>query len=358
MSGSAYASALGRLKSDFTSFLSKESFAQLLSSKDVGEIAKQLESTPYALELNRSRASYQGAALLEITINRTFVRRNHQAYETSPFAGKPVVGAFLRRWDIQNIELILSVKGQGRSLSETEEQLVSSRDIPASLFAGTMTLDDFRLLLQQQTLEGVASALVRFGYGQVLLPLLDAYERTHDIFPLLHALDREYYRQLFEACRYFQGDEWVVRQFVQSEVDVRNLLLLLKGKDAELPVDDVLSRFLEGGVVPKNVLQELYTARGVPELIEALTNRYPTLPEGNAGYAETRSLTGYEAALLGDRAVQELRRLKSYPLSLSVIFTYLLLAELERVDLRRIVFGKLYGISSAALSPHLITPRL
>jgi V/A-type H+/Na+-transporting ATPase subunit C len=358
MAGSPYASSLGRLQVQFTGFLTKDAYPPLANAKDVAEVTKLLEGTPYGPEIIQMAAAYKGAALLEMAINRTLVRRNRQALDSAPFAGKPLVGAYLRRWDIQNIGVVLSAKAQGRAIQEADPQLVSSRDIPAGMFAGTMTLDDFRVLLQQPSLEAVVQALVRFGYGATLLPLLDTYERTKDIFPLLQALDRDYYVGLLESSRYFQGDEWVLRQFLRSELDQRNLLLLLKGKDAELPFETVGSRFLPGGDLTLAAAEDLYAARTVPELATSLEGRFPTISQGTASYNEGRSLTGYETAVSHDRAVKELKRLRSYPLSICVIFTYLLLAELERTDLRRVIYGRLYNIAPATLESLLVVPRL
>jgi V/A-type H+/Na+-transporting ATPase subunit C len=358
MAASAYASALGRLKPEFTAFLTKETYVQLTAAKDPNEVAKILDGTPYGPDVQAARAAYQGVALVEIAINRTFVRRNRHAYEATPFAGRGVVGAYLTRWDLQNIELILAAKAQGRSVTETEDHLVSSREIPAGLYAGVLTLDDFRQLLAQPTLEATATALVRYGYGGIVLPLIEAFQRTHDIFPILHALDREYYRRVLEASRFFQGDEWVVRQFLASEIDVRNALLLLKGKAADLPMDEVVSRWFDGGTVLAAQVPDLYGVRGVPELVDRLAARFPSVTEGTAEFQSAQSLTGYETALSLDRAVTELRRLRTYPLSLSVVFTYLLLAELEREDIRRIAFAKLYSIPADRLTPLLVSPRL
>jgi V/A-type H+/Na+-transporting ATPase subunit C len=358
MAASAYASALGRLRPEFTAFLPKETYAQLTGAKDPNEVAKILDATPYGPDVQAARAAYQGVALVEIALNRTFVRRNRHAYEATPFAGREVVGAYLTRWDLQNIELILAAKAQGRAVTETEEHLVSSREIPAGLYAGVLTLDEFRQLLEQPTLEATATALVRYGYGATVLPLVEAFQRTHDVFPILHALDREYYRRVLAAARFFQGDEWVVRQFLASEIDVRNALLLLKGKAADLPMDEVLSRWFDGGTVPASQVPDFYGVRGVTELADRLAARFPSVAEGTAEYTSAQSLTGYESALSRDRATTELRRLRTYPLSLSVIFTYLLLAELEREDVRRIAFGKLYGFSAERLAPLLVSPRL
>jgi vacuolar-type H+-ATPase subunit C/Vma6 len=358
MAASPYASSLGRLKAYTPTLLTREAFGPLVAAKDVAEVIKLLEPTSYGSEIAASAASYRGAPLLEVAVNRTFVLRNRLAYEATPFAGRLLVGAYLRRWDIQNIGLVLAAKAQGRPIAETETALVSSRDIPAGLFAGTLTIDDFRVLLQQATLDAVAQALLKFGYGAVLLPRMEAYNRSHDIFPLLTALDRYYYEQLLEAALYYQGDEWVVRLLLQSEIDVRNVLLLLKGKDAGLPIEPVQERFLDGGSLSRTSVPELYGARSVEEVVAALAGRFPALPQGNEVYQKERSLTGYESALWRERAVQELKRLRSYPLSVSMVFTFLLLAELERTDLRRIAYGKLYGLSEGAIEAQLIVPKL
>jgi V/A-type H+/Na+-transporting ATPase subunit C len=358
MAASPYASALGRLKPEFTAFLPKETYPPLLATKDPNEFAKVLETTPYAADIARVRATHSGAGLVELAINRTFVRRNRHAFEATPFAGRAVVAAYLGRWDIQNIEMILSAKVEGRSVTETEDHLVSSREIPAGLYAGAMNLDDFRILLGQTTVEAMVTSLVKYGYGATILPFLETFERTHNIFPILHALDKEYFRNVLAQTRFFQGDEWVVRGLLQSEIDARNALLLLKGKDYGLAIDEVLTRWLEGGTLTATQAPDLYSARSVPDLAERLAPKFPSIAEGGAEFASGSTLTGYEVAIERERASSELKRLRTYPLSLSVIFAYLLRNELERSDLRRAVFGRLYGLSAERLTPLLVSPRL
>lgn len=358
MASSPYASALGRLKPEFTSFLGRETFGTLLAARDTNDLGKLLESTAYAADIVRARTTHPGDAMLEVAINRTFVRRNRHAYDASPFSGRAVVAAYLGRWDIENIELILSAKATDRPITETEDHLVSSREIPAGLYAGVMTLDDFRMLLGQPTLEATAAALVQFGYGATVLPLLEAFERTHDIFPIFNALDRAYYRNVNAASRFFQGDEWVVRAYLSDEVDARNALLLLKGKNVDLPLDQLLTGWLEGGAFSSGAASEMYAARGVPELAERLAEKFPTIGQGVEEFRTGQSLIGFEVALQRDRAARQFKRFSTYPLSLSVIFGYLLRNELERGDLRRLAFGKLYGLSQERLAALLVSTAL
>jgi vacuolar-type H+-ATPase subunit C/Vma6 len=50
--------------------------------------------------------------------------------------------------------------------------------------------------------------------------------------------------------------------------------------------------------------------------------------------------------------------MRAYPLSVAMVFTYLLLAELERTDLRRIIYGRLYGLPTNAIVDSLVVPKL
>jgi V/A-type H+/Na+-transporting ATPase subunit C len=359
MSSSPYASPLGRIKAQLPSFLPKEMYATLANAPDVGEISKLLEPTPYGPYLGQAAATYRGADLVAVAVNRYFVQRNRMALEVAPFAGRPVVQAYLRRWDIQNVGAILAAKAQGRVLGEEETFLVSPRELPAGLLAGPMVLDDFRLLMQAPSVEAMVQGLVKFGYGAVLLPLVENFQRTKDVFPLLSALDRYYYAQLLEATRFFQGDEWTVLRFIQSEIDVRNMLLLLKGRDAGFAPEIVFPRFIEGGEWAKAAAQDVYaTARDVPALVQALEPRAPRLSDGLERYRTDRSLVGFEAALTRARAIEQLKQLRTYPLSLSVIFAFLLLSELERNDLQRIDYAKAYGVARDEFEPLLISPSL
>ncbi len=359
MAGSPYASALGRLKPYFPEFLPVGTFETLLAARDVGEITKLLEATPYQTDLVGARASYQGAALVEVAVNRTLARRIRQAFSATPYAGREIVGAYLARWDLQNIGLILSAKAQNRRLTETDEELVSSREIPAGLYAGVLSLDDLRGLLAQPSVEAVAQGLVRFGYGAAILPLLDAYRRSGDIFPILAVLDREYYRNLLAHTVFFQGDGWVVRELIRGEIDVRNALLLLKSRAAEGTTPDaVQARWIDGGNLPAGTVADLLGAPTVPALAERLRARFPHVGEGDAAFTAEQSLAGYESALWGDYAAETLERVRSYPLSLAIIFHYLLRAQLERDDLRQIAFGAVYGLPAARVRRALVSVRL
>jgi V/A-type H+/Na+-transporting ATPase subunit C len=354
MSSSPYSAALGRITAHLADFLSKEAVRRLVGAKDIAELTKMLEGTVYGAEIVRAATTRQGAPMLEAAINATFAARNLHAYNSGSFAGRPVVGLYLERWDLENLSVILAAKARGRSVGADEERLVSWRERPAGVPAGVMTLDDLRALIAQPTIEASMDYLVRFGYGPAVLPLADAFARTGDIFPLVQALERDYYERLFARLRFFQGDEWVVREFLAVEVDHRNLLTLLKACDAGLPGEEAITRWIAGGTLASSGVPELLGAGGVAEVVAQLAPRFPVLPQGLTAYQADRTLAGFEAALRSERLARAIGRMRAYPVSLAILFAYLLLAESERADLRRVIYGTLYGLPREKVEPLLV----
>ncbi len=351
-----YAGSLGRIKALTSGFLTSAQYQSLLGARDLTEVGKLLEGTWYGPEITRAQGSYAGEEAFEVGINRQFVRLNRFAYQSAPFAGKPVVGAYLRRWDVENIGLILSAKAYGRLLSDTETFLISDRESAEAAGAGLLGLDELRGLLALPTVEAVANQLVRFGYGSVLLESLEAFHARPDVFFLVQALERQYLDQLRGSVRFFQGDEWVVRQFVSQELDRRNVLAVLKGVELHLPADELAGFFLEGGSLSAKTFADLSSAPGVADVVSALGSAFP-LSEALARYTKEHSLVPFEEALRRWALEKTLVLTRQFPLSLAGIFGFLLQAEAERSDLSRIVYGKVYGLPEERLAPELLVPR-
>lgn len=353
MSDTTYASSMGRLKAMSDLFLPRETFAQFLSARDVEEVTKVLEGTTYAHDLTRALETYRGTEALEVAMNRHFVTTTRFAYEVVPFAGKNVVSNYLKWWDIENVTAIIASKAYGRLLSESDTFIISDRKTPAGMSAGVLSTEDLRNLLAQPTVEAVVQQLTRFGYGVTILEHLDEFLKTQNLFPITRALEAQYYANLLRDTLFFQGDEWVVRQFIADEIDVKNLLTLLKGKDSGVPSEAFTRLFLPGGTVPARRLEEISSSKTVDEVVAALGEEYG-LSGALSAYKEEGSLVPFDLALRRRHVERSLDRMKMFPLSLAGIFHFLLKARNERDDLRRILYGKLYGVPQEKLSKEML----
>ncbi|HEU5119793.1 MAG TPA: V-type ATPase subunit [Candidatus Nitrosocosmicus sp.] len=353
MTTSPYSSSFGRLQAISTNFLSKEFMENLVKADDVGEVSRMLESTWYGPEIDRAAAMYSPPELLEVAINRHLVEVNKIALETTPFSGKQAIRAYFLKWDIHNIELILSSKVIGRTITETEPFLVSSRNFPAGITAGNIPHDEMKIILSQPTVEGVVNQLVKYKYGPILIQNLDLYQKTSDISPMMTELLSFYYTNLLESIKFFQGDEGIARDLFRTQIDKKNILTLLKGKDSKLDRDIVKKHLIEEGRIPIEKLIEIFAANSVDDFVSRI-DEFIKFGDLLDDYVKTQNLVDFEVAI--DKYINHnyVRKLKNIALSIGTIFYFIITAEFEWDNIKRIAYGKRYNLTPERISSMLV----
>jgi len=353
MPTSQYSSSFGRLQAISINLLSKETMQNILKAKDDIEIAKILESTWYGPEIEKAASVYQPPELLEVALNRHLVEINKIALESTPFNGRSAVKAYLAKWDIYNIELILSAKSMGRLITETESFLVSSRNVPAGISAGNIPHDEMKTILSQSGVDGVVNQLVKYNYGTILMQHLDEYQKTGDLGPMMAALQSYYYQNLLESLKFFQGDEGTTRELIRTEIDKKNILSLLKGKEANLEKEIVSKHLVSGGKIPSNELISIYELKNVAEIVGRIENHF-TLVHALAQYKNTKSLIEFEVSMDKFIHTTYVKKLKNIALSIGTIFYFIINAENERENIKRIAYGKRYNLTTEQINSLLL----
>lgn len=353
MPTSQYASSFGRLQAISLNLLSKETMQNLMKAKDEGEMIKILEPTWYGPEIEKAATLFKDADLLEVALNRQLVLVNKIALEATPFNGKSAVRAYLSKWDMYNIELILSSKSMNRPITEVESFLVSSRHVPAGISAGNISHDEMKVILSQNNVDGVVNQLVKYNYGTILMQNLEVYQKTGDLGPMMSALQAHYYQNLLESLKFFQGDEGIIRGLVRAEIDKKNVLSLLKAKESNLDKELLSRHIIDGGLVSKNELLDIYGAKDVPEIVGRVENRF-MLVNALAQYKKSRSLIDFEVALDKFINSEYVSKLKNIALSIGTIFYFIIKMEQERENIKRIAYGKRYNLSTEQITSLLL----
>jgi len=344
MGASPYSSSFGRLQSISINFLKPDFLENLLKANDVSEMIKLLESTWYGQEIKKAASVYQGPALLEVVLNRHLVEINKIILEAAPFNGKNAVRAYLSKWDLYNIELILSSKMMGRAITETESMLVSSRNVPAGIAAGNIPHDDIKIILSESGVEGVVNKLAKYGYGVELMKHLDEFQKTGDLGPMMSALHESYYQKLLESLKFFQGDEGSIRELIRAEIDKKNVLNLMKAKESGIEKEMVARHLVEGGQISSKELLDIYEVKDVAEIIGKIESRFK-LTEALEHYKTSKSLIDFEIAITQLINTTYVKKLKNIALSIGTIFYFIFNAENEHENLKRITYGKRYNLS-------------
>jgi V/A-type H+-transporting ATPase subunit C len=353
MTTSSYSSSFGRLQSLSANFLSKDDIQNLVKSKDVSEMTRILQTTWYGPEIERASSLYSPPELLEVALNRHLVEINKIVLESAPFSGKTAIRAYLLKWDIYNIELILSSKIIGRAITETEPFLISSRNFPAGISAGNISHDEMKIILLQPDLESVVNYLVKYKYGTIILQHFDSFQKTGDLSPMMLDLMSYYYTNLIESLKFFQGDEATIRDLFRMQIDKKNIMSLLKCKGSQLDRELVVKHLIEGGHIPINELMDMFGSKDIGEFINRI-EEHLDLGDLLETYRKTHSLIDFEVAL--DKLISSsyVQKLKSISLSIGFIFHFIIVAEFEWDNVKRIAYAKRYGIPMERINSMLL----
>jgi V/A-type H+-transporting ATPase subunit C len=353
MPNSIWTGAYGRLKALSTNFLSKEYLIGLIKLRDSKEIAESLESTWYRSDIEAAASVYKPPELVEVALNRHLVAVNNLAVTASPPYGKAPVLAYLAKWDIHNIELILAAKSVGRTVEDTEPYLVSSRNIPVGIAGGIIPFGELKILLSQPDAESVINYLVKYGYGAALLQHLPEYQSSRDLGVLSAVLQNYYYSRLLWELRFLRGDEGVIREYIRAEISKKNVLTLLKARESELSREVVSRHLIEGGLIGTQSLLEAYSAPSLGELIQKFEPWF-SLSEAAERYQRNRNLSEMEVAMDRVIAQKNMRSMKNNSISAASVLAFVLQAEYERENIRRIVYGRHYGLSEEDINAVLL----
>lgn len=354
MATSPYSSSFGRLNSLSINFIPQNILQNLVHAKDVAEMTRILEPTWYGAEIERAAALYSLPELLEVALNRHIVEINKIALESTPFSGRDAIRAYLLKWDIHNIELILSSKIIGRAITETEPFLVSSRNFPAGISAGNISHDEMKIILSQAGVDGVVNHLVKYRYGPILMQHLDTYQKTGNLGPMMADLIEYYYTTLIESSRFFQGDEGVIRDLFRVQIDKRNILSLLKGKDSHLDRELINKHLIKGGNISTDELFDIFGSKSIEEFVGRVQKHHNLADLLKETYIKTHSLIDFEVAFDKFISKSYLKRLKNISLSLGSIFHFIITAEYEWDNIKRIAYGKRYDLPLERITSMLV----
>lgn len=349
----SYAYAYARSKAIESLLLDMNTYESMLSAKDVQQIINSLLETNYREYISFFSTKYFGTDLIEVSVNSALVRVSRVALSITPRIGLDALRAYISKWDINNIKVIISSKVLGRPVKETETFLISERDMPAGLFAGMLTSEDYRLMVEENDVESVVKYLLKFPYGKVLMEGLEYYRKNGDIGEMLINLDLFYFNNLSEKVRIFLGNELPILHLISSQIDSKNIMTLIRGVEEGIPPMNLKNYLLEGGNLNRTRLEEILQSSSVEEIVEKVKDIYD-LTRALENFHKNHDLKDFEIML--EKYIVE-KNITSFRLAspgLSSVIGMLLMYETERENIRKISYGKYYGLSQDTIRSMLI----
>ena len=311
------------------------------------EIANLMQESSYRKEVNELAREYSGADLLEMALNRNLAYSFKKLIMISPYELSLLIKEYAKRKDIEDIKTII----RGIFTNTEEKQILNS--ITA---AGTLSYDFLVSLLKSKSIEHVLknNKLVDFN---LLLNGLNGLKEENNLVGIENAFDKFYYNHLMQFSKILPREGVLFRDFLINEVEISNILTLLRLKKAKFGKEIVKGFLISSGNRLKDAkisrLSELDDFDDISKAFEKTEYR-GIIAHGIDEFKKDGSLIRLETELYKHLLKKSVLLLHQHPLSVDVILGYMLAKDIEVRNLRIIIKGKQLGLGEDFIESQLV----
>src|SRR3989338_7058486 len=311
------------------------------------EIAKYLQESHYRKEINEFSREYSGADLLELALNRNLAESFKKLIRISPYELSLLIKEHAKRKDIEDIKTII----RGKFTNTGEKQILSS--ITA---AGTLSYDFLIFLLKKESIEEVLKGNKIADFGLFSNGLKDLRDKN-TLVGIENKFDKFYYSHLIQFSKTLPSEGALFRNFLQMEVEILNILTLLRLKRAKFGKEAIKDFIILSGDKLKDAkMTRLTELDDMEELSKSLekTGYREAISKGIDEFKKNGSLIMLETEIYKHLLKQSILLLHQHPLSVDVILGYMFAKDIEVRNLKIIVKGKQLGLSEQFMESQLV----
>jgi V/A-type H+-transporting ATPase subunit C len=327
---SVYAGTYGKLKALAQDLLQRDVFDEL-DRKGKDEFIPALSNTSYKDEISSFYSQYKLPELVEVVLNSHMMRNIQNAVKLLPTGSRPVVEAYIGKWDLDNIRLILYSKIRNFDVSGADSFLVVDRTMPVSTYSGFITKEEYANLIAQRSLEDVIEAASKYWYGTKLMEAINSIKSIADVDKALLRLEIAYYENLLDKFRFYNGDEGPLYRFFKELIDIRNITTAIRFRQNHVEGNLDLAK---GGNLQNEAINAILTSPP-SEWKAKIVYKVDTAVKM---YEESKLLSFLGTGMLGDLYGRYLPVFRSNALSLDYLFYFIIRSEIERKELMAIWF--------------------
>ncbi|PSQ45725.1 V-type ATP synthase subunit C [Halobacteriales archaeon SW_7_68_16] len=333
-----------RVRSRRAALFGEDEYRKLIRM-GTGEIARFMEENGYETEINALAARHDGVDLIEYALNHNMAANFEDVLRWADGRVYEDVARYLRKFDAWNVKTVL------RGIYADTDREVVEADL---IRAGEFDEATLSALVDAGSIDAVVETLDGTGFGAPLREAMGDYETTGALVPLENAVDRAFYERLIEdaSARGEAGETYV--EFLQAEIDFRNLrnALRIARSGADIDPEDY---FIVGGrEFDADELRRLTATR--EELVARIReSEYgEELDDALDEFETADSLIGFERALEGALLSYFDAMTKVYPMSICPVLAYVLGKEREVDNVRAIARGVEAGLSDDEIERELV----
>lgn len=313
------------------------------------EIATALQDSHYAPEITEVTQQFTDITfdILELALQKNLSRTFLHLKKISSGELQLLVDAYLHRYDYTNLKTLFRGIFSGAPSHEIERLFIP---------VGSLSSSELKHLLELGSVEKVVEELPFLSSQRSQVASALTYFRTHhSLFLLENLFDHAYFEFIITFAQRIPVQGQLFRDFLEYEIDVLNLKLLLRLKRIQLPeaqVDEHL--FFSGKLLPASRLKALIQ-KDLTGILESLERTaFGKMIQEHKAALEQGDSAAFELALDAFLLKTSTRLLHQHLLSVDTVLSFLFAKEIEVRNLRMLIKGKQLGLSESFFSRQLV----
>jgi len=361
-----YGYSNARVRAMRTHLLTRRQADDLLRVNTNAAVIEYLSRTTYKNDFSSMPHKITDEERVEIGVSRNFARTAQKLLKITPAKGRPMVSAFLNRYDVHNIKTIMLAKKLGRQKEETQALLIP---------AGSMTPKELTGLLSAKNADDFYTALRGTAFGEKFFisasmrhipkeqikalfqnPNSDAAKM--DMF--MSALDFYYYEMASSVMATGEKEAQVILALLSFEADAKNIMTILRLKRGGADKKTIIANMVGGGTISNARLERIASGKDVHEAAQ-LSSAFFMSKTGRDDfsaaeqmYKKDGQLSHFEVVFERSIARRSLHALKRSIMSIGAIVGFLFLKEEEMHNIQKIMRGKALSLPAEKVSQMLI----
>ena len=233
-----YANA--RVRAMKSRLLDQSVFEKMLGMKDLSEILTALDKTSYRNEVHEEVLKAGLLVGIEEGLRAATSADLQKILKIIDLEAKNLIEVLLGRWDVQNLKTIL----RGKHIGAAKADIISSL-APAGCLHDSVLQE----LAEQPDIRGVIDLMATWSipYSKPLTAELGKYQQNLALQNLEFSLDKFYYQNTLARLTGRSLDIQLVREVITREIDLTNIMTLLRLTRENLAPEEKEKYLLAGG---------------------------------------------------------------------------------------------------------------
>lgn len=331
-----YGYSSARVKSMESQILDRKLMHDIINAKDVSTILTMLFQTEFKKDIEDFGGMEIKHELIDFALSRNLARNVSKLVQVSPTTERKLIRSIVGKWDLYNAKTILEAKARGIGYDAVAGTLIDY---------GVYNSSVAKEIMREESIENIFGKLMlNSPYRDILSEGLEVYKKDKNLLHAIGEIDKAYYKSLggvITGLRVIQNE---AARIIKMEIDMKNIMLLIRGKIPGAKFQDIGSGLIAGGNVPLPELEQLYNgARDIDAMVQQV--KVYDLKDAMSVYKSTGQLLAFEISMKNQIFTSSVRLLNHSILSFGAILAYAYMKEIEIYTLRIAINSRIYGLS-------------